>query len=364
MKWAGLLLTAIFLFVATVADASVEVTCFNELIQRKIGQHRQESYTFPGVGGLATIRVYNGDGDRWLKRAVAASIKVNGETIFSAKDFKKRVATLEAQINLLDGENSVDVTLLGIPGVKFRVEILKQVEAQAAGFIGTDGGIIKVENPTSPLYGVEIRFPANSVADGTFCEIRNSESNINPPDSDLNVTSVINIELVNTLTGPVFVEYPLQFDISESDSFSALYYNDSINEWESMSIIGIDTINNTVTVLATHFSDSVIQRNRDLPHYIDQPKTEYKYNRDRFHPQIINTENICKGYAQYSLWYYFNILSAPETDNFGLSCRWDQTTSNTVAERAFSALENSYGAIFQEMNDQTLALISLAPEQQ
>ena len=266
---------------------------------------------------------------------------------------------MEAQVNLLDGENSVDVTLLGIPGVKFRVEILKQVEAQAAGFIGTDGGIIKVENPTSPLYGVEIRFPANSVADGTFCEIRNSESNINPPDSDLNVTSVINIELVNTLTGPVFVEYPLQFDISESDSFSALYYNDSINEWESMSIIGIDTINNTVTVLATHFSDSVIQRNRDLRHYIDQPKTEYKYNRDRFHPQIINTENICKGYAQYSLWYYFNILSAPETDNFGLSCRWDQTTSNTVAERAFSALENSYGAIFQEMNDQTLALISL-----
>ena len=75
MKWAGLLLTAILLFVATAADASVEVTCFNELIQREIGQPRQENFTFPGVGGPATIRVYNGDGDHWLKRAVAASIK-------------------------------------------------------------------------------------------------------------------------------------------------------------------------------------------------------------------------------------------------------------------------------------------------
>ena len=114
-----------FIFSVSGAFAVVDVKCFDELFQRKIGQPRQETRSFLGIRGPATIKVYNGDGEYWLKRAVAANITINGETIFTSKDFKKKTAMLEAKVDLIEGENKIDVTLFGMPGVRFRVIIFQ-----------------------------------------------------------------------------------------------------------------------------------------------------------------------------------------------------------------------------------------------
>ena len=115
-----LLATAFLVASSSEANAAVDVVCFNDLFQRKIGQPRHETNTFPGVKGPATVKVYNGDGSGWLDRANFANVLINGKIIFRSTDFNKRVKYLQAQVNLLEGNNTVDVNLLGMPGVKIK----------------------------------------------------------------------------------------------------------------------------------------------------------------------------------------------------------------------------------------------------
>lgn len=136
MKKVALLLSVVFFapllaiafLVASSSDANavVDVVRFNDVFQRKIGEPRHEHNVFPAVKGPATVKVYNGDGSGWLDRATVANVIINGKIIFRASDFNKKVKYLEAKVDLLAGNNSINVNLLGMPGVKIRVEILQK----------------------------------------------------------------------------------------------------------------------------------------------------------------------------------------------------------------------------------------------
>ena len=328
----------------TVGLAAVDVACFAGDFLRSTGKPGTKTEYFFGIAGPAVISLVNNG-------VSSAIVSVNNTTVFSPSDFNSRVSQRSAVVNLNEGQNVLAVTLKSKPGSSIKINITRSVPAEAAAWVGQTGGLITVEDTSSPLHNLEIKIPAGSVADNTFFSATLSKSAPTPPDADLNATPVINITASNSLAGPVFVTYPIITPITETDSFSALSYNEDTAEWEYMDIIGVDPDNNTVTAVATHFSPSVVQRNRDLSEYIRNPQTNFRYNRDRFHPNALNNDPdnaICKGFTQYALWYYYRKLADPVNDNFGLSCRWGEETARTVADEAYNILQKSISAINAE----------------
>src|SRR3989339_346410 len=328
----------------TVGLAAVDVACFAGDFLRSTGKPVTKTEYFFGIAGPAVISLVNNG-------VSSAIVSVNNTTVFSPSDFNSRVCQRSAVVNLNEGQNVLAVTLKSKPGSSIKINITRSVPAEAAAWVGQTGGLITVEDTSSPLHNLEIKIPAGRVADNTFFSATLSKSAPTPPDADLNATPVINITASNSLAGPVFVTYPIITPITETDSFSALSYNEDTAEWEYMDIIGVDPDNNTVTAVATHFSPSVVQRNRDLSEYIRNPQTNFRYNRDRFHPNALNNDPdnaICKGFTQYALWYYYRKLADPVNDNFGLSCRWGEETARTVADEAYNILQKSISAINAE----------------
>jgi len=58
------LLIAFMLLVgrAPSVQATVDVTCFDDVFKRKIRKPRHEHLVFPGISGPATVQILNGDG--------------------------------------------------------------------------------------------------------------------------------------------------------------------------------------------------------------------------------------------------------------------------------------------------------------
>ena len=265
--FAPLLATAFLVASSSEANAAVDVVCFNDLFQRKIGEPRHETNTFPGVKGPATVKVYNGDGSGWLDRANFANVIINGKVIFRSTDFNKRVKYLQAQVNLLEGNNTVDVNLLGMPGVRIRVEVVQGVEGDAAGIIGPQGGVIENLSPQSPLYGVQVEIPPNAVDSDILLSI--SESNLEMPNSGnfrlTQITPAIKINAGNiSLAESCLIKIPYQdsnndglidgTDLSEND-ITVYYVSDDVNSGMIMhQKYYVDTSTKKIIVETNHFS--------------------------------------------------------------------------------------------------------------
>lgn len=166
------LFTAIFLVAfSTVGNAAVGIVCFNDVFQRKIGEPRHETNVFPGVKGPATVKVYNGDGSGWLNRANFANVLINGKITFRSTDFNKRVNYLQATVNLLAGNNTIDVNLFGLPGVKIRVEVVQNLQSDAAKVIGPEGGSFQVNDINSTIYNLKINVPEKAVSSSILLNV-------------------------------------------------------------------------------------------------------------------------------------------------------------------------------------------------
>lgn len=345
------MLSLFFIFILFLeSSAAVEVTNYNGTFVRDSGTPVTETVNFPGVEGAAVLKVYNAAEDDSFEKVSSSIIEVNGVDIFSQDSFNQNVSYLEKEIQLIEGENIITVELRGKPWGTIRIEILQTIDADAAEFIDVGGGEVKVTDPSSSISGLEVKIPANSVTRPTLFAISISSSGNLPPNSEPNISEIINIQTNSPLKGSAFVRYPLKTNIEEGDSLSALYYNERTFEWESMSIIGIDPDENSVTVFTTHFSESVIQKNEDLVQYVNQPVTNFIYNRDRFHPKALNDTppGDCAGYSHFSMWYHSNHLTNPSVDQRGLSCRWREEKARIVANKAQAAIRFSADAVIAE----------------
>jgi hypothetical protein len=121
---------AVLFLVTAVSYATVEVKVFDNTFIRGKGKPVSEIKTFPGESGTAIIKVYNGGLDSVKKaRVSSAVIKINGEVIFKQSQFNKKVTSLEKDITLDEGQNTIEVTLKSKPGGKLTIQIIQTINA-------------------------------------------------------------------------------------------------------------------------------------------------------------------------------------------------------------------------------------------
>ncbi|CAG1021317.1 hypothetical protein MTYM_00918 [Methylococcales bacterium] len=129
-------------FLATTLMADV-VTVFEHTYVRETGSPKTQTDTFPGIKGLATIRVTNGGLEEADSEKVSsADIVLNEETIIDSSNFNQNVEVVDAE-KTLDGKiNTIEVTVRGKPGVALTVQVLAEdgdIDFDSDGFTRVDG---------------------------------------------------------------------------------------------------------------------------------------------------------------------------------------------------------------------------------
>lgn len=265
MKKLSLLIAFMLLVgMTTSVQAGIEVTCFENIFERATGAPVAKTVNFPGIAGPATIRVYNGAEDDEAEKVSSSIISVNGNVVFSSSNFSQGVSYINAEVELIEGRNSLVVLLKSKPGGKIRVAIVQEVEADAGGFVDTGGGNVRVNDPQNILAGAEIYAPPGALLEPTMLTISDGGFSSHPipgfvgagpiikfgPEDISFLSDVQLILLYDDKDNDGIVDYS---DIPE-DQVSAITYNESTGQWENLDIISRDFINNTVTVRANHFS--------------------------------------------------------------------------------------------------------------
>ncbi|MBM4067205.1 MAG: hypothetical protein FJ266_16485 [Planctomycetes bacterium] len=129
-------------FLATNLTADV-VTVFEHTYVRETGSPITQTDTFPGIKGLATIRVTNGGLEGADNEKVSsADIVLNEETIIDSSNFNQNVEVVEVE-KTLDGKiNTIEVTVKGKPGGALTVQVLAEdgdVDFDGDGFTRVEG---------------------------------------------------------------------------------------------------------------------------------------------------------------------------------------------------------------------------------
>jgi hypothetical protein len=179
-----LILLSLFIL-ASLSDPAmaVEVTNYNGTFVRGSGATLTETITFPGVEGVAVLRLSNAAEDDSMEKVSSSIIKINGIDIFSQDDFNRNFSYLEREIQLIEGQNSISVEVRGKPGGAITIDIVQSVKANAAAIIGTDGGTIEVLDQESLMYGVKVEIPQGAVSSETLITISDG-TDTNDPQSD------------------------------------------------------------------------------------------------------------------------------------------------------------------------------------
>ena len=130
--------------------------------------------------------------------------------------------------------------------------------------IGSAGGVLSVADKDSSLYGVSITIPAGALSDAKEISIDLPQVLPELPSNYLAASSPVDFGPDGAIFNePVEIRLPYNdmdndgaidgSDQSESN-IQVIYYNESEKKWETLAISGMDTLNNTVTVAASHFS--------------------------------------------------------------------------------------------------------------
>jgi hypothetical protein len=131
------------LFFAATNIWAVEVSVFERTYLRGTGAPITETDTFPGINGIATIRVTNGGLEDADYEMVSSSIIVlNGEVIIDSSNFNQNVDIIEVEKTLTGGINTIETTLKGKPGGALTVQVFAEagnVDFDGDGFTGNDG---------------------------------------------------------------------------------------------------------------------------------------------------------------------------------------------------------------------------------
>lgn len=214
------------------------------------------------------IKLTNGDAsDTTVERVSSSTIKVNGVSVFDASNFNQNVNSLQKEISIKEGQNSLSVTLKSKPSGRIHITITQQVEADAAGVVGSAGGVIEVTDPQSPVFGTKIDFPPNALPSGTAISIKVAPVPASLPSWFKPTQTIIDIQptgLILNSPCKIFMPYRDNNDdgIEDITSFKVAYlkvfhYNPQatfLKQFERMEISGIDTIKKSISFETNHFS--------------------------------------------------------------------------------------------------------------
>ena len=139
----------------------VDLTLFEQDFLRSKGKPRASDDTFVAQAHEAKLIISNGSADK-KHRVSSASVFLNGKKIASSRDFKKKASQKEFTVDLLE-INTVSVKIAGKPGSLLNIRVIQEIDADAADVVGPEGGVVAVEDTTSPIYGAKIEVPAGAL---------------------------------------------------------------------------------------------------------------------------------------------------------------------------------------------------------
>ncbi|MFX0205279.1 MAG: matrixin family metalloprotease [Candidatus Hodarchaeota archaeon] len=239
-----LIIVPLFLLGLCISSSSaVEVTLYGpKQFTREEGKPNVYTDTFPGRIGEGILVIKN-------NRVSSAIIRINGVQVLGTKDFNQNIYDFEIPISLLDS-NTISVELRSKPKSYLIIDIIQEIEAEAAAVVGTDGGIVEVTDSLSPYYGVRLEVPPGAINISSVISIQ--EPSFHPPIPDGFVAGDNPVELQPS--GLIF-NIPIKLIIPSNGLTERMYY--LFNEIE-FSWACLDTIHNSITenfeIETNHFS--------------------------------------------------------------------------------------------------------------
>lgn len=169
---------------------------------RSTGAPTAQSITFPGAGGPAVLYVRNGtaSGDN---RVSSATVILNGAVVISPDKFNRQVAEITLPIAAKE-VNSLEVTLASGPGGSITLQVVENVEADAAALVGPPGGSLEVTDSASPLVGLKVVLPPQALDSWKVIRAKALPAKpnlINPDTQDGIVTLAFSLLPDNLVTG-------------------------------------------------------------------------------------------------------------------------------------------------------------------
>jgi hypothetical protein len=293
-------LTSVLVWVsASHAVVEVELLPPTTCIREK-GKPVTETFTFPGLAGPAQLQLINGSlDDPSVRKITSAKIWVNGQMVCIPQDFNDTVSYLEADLSLVEGENTLEVYLKEKRGGQVRIQIVKEVEAEGAAFVGPDGGVVEVTDPESELYGVKVTVPPAAMDESEIITISESEYS---QDGYLVDLGPYNLNLNDFIT----IELPYSIEIGQDQEILVTLYDPITGHRDIGDIVAHDVDNKIVKVIMHHFSSLGFL----LGSFSNEPIfTTFDMNQNRFpignsSPPLFNTGGYCRGMTYYALWYF------------------------------------------------------------
>lgn len=247
------------------AWAAVDLTLFEQDFLRGKGKPDSFAESFVAQEQQARVIISNG-GENGSKKVSSASVVLNGKKIVGPRDFNQKVSVQEFTVDLL-GENTLAVELSSKPGSSLHVQVIQEIDADAAAVVGPEGGMVAVEDAGSPIYGAKIEVPAGALDEDivlTMKEKDPAESAL--PEKLMHVGPIVDFGPDGTqfLSG-VTVTLPYYDNdndgyldgtgVHENNVFPGFHDHNS-SEWEYPEKLTQNTSDNTDTFEIKHFSDA------------------------------------------------------------------------------------------------------------
>jgi hypothetical protein len=254
-----------FVFAFMGVASAIEVEVFNDTFVRGTGAPVTEfrNFDIKGISGPAILKITNGAEDDTYEKVSSSEITVNGDCIFDASNFNQNVVFLESPINL-DDNNTLEVLIKGKPGGQIRMQVFKEIAADAAGLISPElGGFIEVTDVESPVYGVQVDIQPGTIENQELITVKEADASTNPPSSITIVGSSVDLGPDGlTFSKPICLTLPYNdsdndgiidnTNVSEQNILAIAY--DTEGNFENLTIQSQDTVNNTITFPIYHFS--------------------------------------------------------------------------------------------------------------
>ena len=252
------LIALLFLsFLIPLETHAVEVICFEGTFERSAGKPTPASQSFPGAfSGPALVRLWNGSDD--AHRISSAEITINGVLVFGPSNFNQKVSYLEAIVTLNEGENNTcEVLLKSKPGGQITIEIVQEVDAEAAAFIGPEGGVVEVTDTDTPIFGAAVHAGPNTIPELLLLTITEGET-ASPLPIDMEPAGpCVNLGPEGIeFRVPVIVTIPVTSDSKEqTQSLGIAYFNAGSQTWQLVPSLGYATEEKRLIFMTDHFSE-------------------------------------------------------------------------------------------------------------
>lgn len=279
-------------------------------------------------------------------------IGTTNTTGFSDTDFNTEIdncytiKTYDASGNLSDSSEQICIKASG----------------QASGTVGSSGGTIEINDPSSPINGAKVVVPQDALDSNETVKITISYDKQLPGPLDSGVISASNVIILSKdsqskFKEPVTVTIPYTDAQMDAGDMPAVFYWDSTyNKYVSVGVKDIDTVNKTITFTTVHFSHYVALVLKGLAKSLNSVDSGFRPGTDGFyHPNFGSYDapgGSSLGMANYSTWYFDNKKSVDGNGLYnkyreGDSSKWeDDVVARELISRSFIASSQQWAKIW------------------